>query len=111
VRLPRNAIIAEEKLVQYLLRRHERGDKSAFLAEAGYTVAEAAQLAHDLRTHILSLEAEELESNQFGQYYEICGLLVGPNGKALAVRTIWMTEHLSGGTKFITLIPNKRRTR
>ena len=26
---------------------------------------------------------------------------------ALPVSPIWMTEHLSGGTKFITLIPGK----
>jgi len=36
-------------------------------------------------------------------------MLTGPNGVALAVRTIWMTEHLSGVTKFVTLIPDKRR--
>jgi len=26
------------------------------------------------------------------------------------VSPIWMTEHLSGATKFVTLIPDKRRT-
>ena len=109
MRLPQHAIIAKAKLTQYLLRRHERGDKSVFLAEAGYTSANAAQLGHDLRTQILSLDAEELESNEFGHYYQIRGVLIGPNGKELPIRTIWMIEHLSGGTKFITLIPDKRR--
>jgi len=56
------------------------------------------------------LEAQRLESNRFGQYYEIRGTLTGPNGVALPVRTIWMTEHLSGVTKFVTLIPDTRRT-
>jgi len=36
-----------------------------------------------------------LESNKFGQYYENHGMFTGPNGVTLAVRTIWMTEHLS----------------
>ena len=39
--------------------------------------------------------------------YEIRAQLVGPSGRALGVRTIWMTEYLSGATKFITLIPDK----
>ena len=51
-----------------------------------------------------------MESNTFGRYYEIRGTLTGPNGVPLAVCTIWMTEHLSGVTKFVTLIPDKRRT-
>ena len=84
-----------------------RGDKSAFLAEAGYTTDNADQLLRDLRAQILSLDATVLESNKFGQYYEIRGRLTGPNGVALTVRTIWMTEHLSGITKFVTLIPDR----
>lgn len=55
------------------------------------------------------MDASPLESNQFGQYYEMRGILTGPNGVELAVRTISMTEHLSGVTKFITLIPDQRR--
>ena len=49
-----------------------------------------------------------MQSNNFGQYYEVRGKLTGPNGALLAVRTIWMTEHLSGLTKFVTLLPDKR---
>ena len=50
-----------------------------------------------------------LESNKFGKLYEIRGTLTGPSGVTLAVRTIWMAEHLLGVTKFVTLIPDKRR--
>jgi len=58
----------------------------------------------------LPLEVVVLESNQFGQYYESRGTLTGPNGVMLAVRAIWITEHLSGVTKFVTLVPDKRST-
>ncbi|MGH7967153.1 MAG: DUF6883 domain-containing protein [Limisphaerales bacterium] len=44
---------------------------------------------------------------KFGQYYEIRGDLRGPNGRALTIRSIWMTERLSNVTKFVTLIPGK----
>lgn len=109
MKLPADAVIAENKLTRYLLLPHARGDKSAFLAGAGYALGHADQLERDLRTQILPLEAQRLESNKFGQYYQIRGTLTGPNGMALPVRTIWMTEHLSGITKFVTLIPDKER--
>ncbi len=109
MRLPVDTNIAEDKIMRYLLLPQVRGDKSAFLAQAGYTLENAGQLLHDLRTLIVSVEAVPVESNRFGQYYEICGPLIGPNGITLAVRTIWMTEHLSGITKFVTLIPDRRR--
>ncbi len=108
MKLSADAVIARDKLTRYLLLPQARGDKSAFLAEAGYTLEYADQLLQDLRAQILPLEARRLESNKFGQYYEIRGTLIGPNGVALPIRSIWMTEHLSGITKFVTLIPDKR---
>ena len=105
MRLPADAIIAPEKMTRYLLVRQARGDKSAFLARAGYTAETAAQLLHDLRTQLLPLDATQLHSTAFGVFYEIRGALTGPNGMALSVRSIWMKEYLSGVTKFITLIP------
>ena len=111
MRLPADTTIAEDKLTRYLLLPQARGDKSAFLAKAGYTLENADHLLRDLRTQILPLDAMALESNKFGKLYEIRGTLAGPNGVTLAVRTIWMTEHLSGVTRFVTLIPDKRGTR
>jgi len=110
MRLPADTAIDADKLTRYLLLPQARGDKSAFLEQAGYTLENADQLLRDLRAQILPLDAVSLESNKFGQYYENHGMLTGPNGVTLAVRTIWMTEHLSGVTKFVTLIPDKRRT-
>jgi len=53
VKLPSDTVIAPEKLTSYLLIRQARGDKSAFLATAGYTLANSKQLLHDLRTQVL----------------------------------------------------------
>ena len=107
MKLPQNATIAREKATRYLLVPQIRGDKSAFLGQAGYMMANAEQLLADLRAQILPFDAAPLQSNKFGQYYEIRGQLKGPNGRILGVRTIWMTENLSGATKFVTLIPEK----
>jgi hypothetical protein len=107
MKLPAEATIAKEKATHYLLVPQARGDKSMFLQQAGYAVENAERLLDDLRSQILPLDAIPLQSNKFGKYYEICGNLKGPNGRVLSVRSIWMTEHLSKRTKFVTLIPEK----
>ena len=109
MKLPADTVIPIEKTTRYLLVPQARGDKSAFLQRAGYTLEKADQLLRDLRMQLLPLEATPLQSNTFGQYYEIRGKLAGPNGGRLAVRTIWITERLSGVTRFVTLLPDKRR--
>ena len=110
MKLPDDSIIPREKVTRYLLISQPRGDKSGFLARAGYTPESAEQLLGDLRTQLLPLDAALGKSNKFGRYYEIRGRLTGPNGVTLAVRAIWMAEHLSGVTKFVTLLPDKRRS-
>jgi len=109
MKLPAESIIAESKITRYLLVSQSRGDKSAFLRRAGYSQENAEALLEDLRAQILPLDATPLEANEFGQYHEIRGALRGPNGATLTVRTIWMTERLTGATKFITLIPDEPR--
>ena len=55
--IPNDAIIAEEKVRDYLLRPLEEGDKSLFLNRAGYTQEEWWELLRDLREQILPAEA------------------------------------------------------
>ena len=107
MKLPANSLIPLEKLTCYLLVPLARADKSAFLARAGYTLANAERLMQDIRAQMLPLDALPAGINQFGQYYEIRGALRGPSGVALRVKTIWMREHLSEVTRFITLLPDK----
>jgi hypothetical protein len=106
VKLPEDSHIAPEKLTRYLLVPQTRGDKSAYLALAGYTLDNFTTLLTDLRAQILNQDAAALETTSYGQLYEIRAPLVGPSGRTLRVRTVWMTEYLSGATKFITLIPD-----
>jgi hypothetical protein len=108
VKLPVNSIIPPGKATGYLLVPQTRGDKSGYLELAGYGPSDAGKLLSDLRRQ-LSLDAVPTKTNKFGQYYEIRGSLTGPNGVTLAVRTVWMIEHLSGETRFVTLVPDKRK--
>ena len=109
MQLPPEALIAREKLTAYLLVKQARNDKSQFLAMGGYTHVNAQKLEDDLRSQILTLPAVAAANTKYGQFYEIRGALTAPNGKSLEVKTIWMVEHLSGTTKFITLIPQSQR--
>jgi hypothetical protein len=109
MKLPAAAVIPADKITKYLLVRRPRGDKSAWLNSAGYKLENAAALAADLRTQLLSLDAQPAGSDKFGDYFETRGSLRGPAGKVLQARAIWMTEHLSGETRLITLIPEKRQ--
>ena len=107
MKLPREASIAPEKLKNYLLTPRLINDKGRFLSLAGYDRDNWRNLEQDLRTHILTQEARLQETTLYGEVYEIRGTLVGPNGTALLVVTIWMEERATGQTKFITLFPGR----
>ncbi len=107
MKLPTNALIASEKLTKYLLVKRPVGDKSEFLKQAGYTLDNWQRLEQDIRQQILSKDAVPIEQTDYGELFEIQASLVGPNGVALNMRTIWMRESRSGLTKFITLYPDR----
>jgi len=105
MKLPANAQIAREKVTGYLLVRQIRSDKSGFLQSGGFTMLNPGALFVELERLRAESEAIQVNDNKFGCYFEIAGVLRGPMGVGLRVKTIWMTEHLSGVTKFVTLIP------
>jgi hypothetical protein len=110
MKLPADSEIPLAKLTRYLLVPLPRGDKSKFLARAGYTSENAASLMADLRSQILPLDAIPAGFTKFGDLFEICGKLRGPNGISLNVKTIWIREHLQGDVRFVTLVPDKSKT-
>ena len=107
--LSADAVIAKAKVVNYLLARRRENDKSEFLAQAGYSATQANQLVEDIRRQLLPMDAEHEETTEYGDTYRICGTLTGPNGRALRVVSIWMTESATGTTKFITLYPERKK--
>ena len=107
MKLHRNATIAYEKMVNYLLQWRPENDKSRFLGSAGYTEKDGEQLAQDIRDQLLSLEAKFEETTEYGDMYSIMGLLIGLNGRAIHVMSIWMVESITNETKSITLYPKK----
>ena len=106
MKLSADSEIARIKVTQYLLRLRDEDDKSKFLALAGYTLADADRLLDDLSS-LLALDADFVRTTAYGDKYQICGTLTGPNGRALRVTSIWMIEKATGKTKFVTLYPDK----
>jgi hypothetical protein len=105
VLLTESAIIAEEKLTQYLLVLLPKDDKSKFLAQAGYTLDNWQQLEQDLRAQVLTQSAEFVGTTRYGEKYFVRARLRGSNGVELSVLTVWMVEN--GTTRFVTLVPDK----
>jgi hypothetical protein len=103
--LPQDAIIAEEKLTNYLLVPLPKDDKSKFLAQAGYRLDNWQQLEQDLRVQVLTHPAELIETNRYGNKYAIRACLRGVNGVELNTLTIWMVTNDT--TRFVTLVPDK----
>ena len=106
--LSRDAVISETKIKRYLLVWRVWNDKSQWLASAGYSMDNWQQLHSDIR-QLLEGSATFVRENPWGRLYEIRGVLSGPNGRKLAVRSIWMIESETGLTKFITLYADKKK--
>ncbi|HEY3875566.1 MAG TPA: hypothetical protein VGM92_08810, partial [Candidatus Kapabacteria bacterium] len=63
------------------------------------------ELMRDIREQLLPGEAIFQRSDRFGDYYQLKGYLLGPNGRRLGVATIWMREN-NGSIRFVTLFPD-----
>ncbi len=110
MRLPPDSDIPIRKVTHYLLVPRVESDKSSWLAKGGYTSENPERLIEDLRSQILPREALPARSSRFGETYEIRGVLQGPTGIPLTVRTIWLKDLLSGLFRLITLIPSSSKT-
>ncbi|HET6399780.1 MAG TPA: hypothetical protein VFH95_00115 [Candidatus Kapabacteria bacterium] len=106
--IPRDAIIAIEKVRDYLLKPLEVDDKSGFLALAGYSREDYWELIRDNREQLLPAEGEYQGNRGYGNIFAACGILVGPNTIRLAVSTVWILN-LSGEIRFVTLQPDRER--
>ncbi|MDO9287731.1 MAG: hypothetical protein Q7T83_02945 [Thermodesulfovibrionales bacterium] len=108
-RLPNyeKAIIDPNKIRNYILSfEHPIGRfKAAFFKGMGYTRENWEQFINDIRRYHLQLDAKPTEKNKYGQKYEINGLINGPNGKILMLRSVWIVLESEDIARFITIYP------
>jgi hypothetical protein len=105
--IPADAEIATEKLTHYLLVPKPLDDKSKFLMRAGFTAANPQALDAAIRGLAASATASEDGSNEYGIFWRVEGLLVGPDWE-IPVVAIWLQWHVDGRFRFITLKPARR---
>jgi hypothetical protein len=61
-----------------------------------------------IRRLTVGAEATEDGTNEYGIFYRLEGILVGPNGHELRVVTIWLRWHTDGSLHFVTLKPGRK---
>jgi hypothetical protein len=104
MKIPVDAIIANDKLTEYLLVPRQRNDKSGFLAQAGFTLGNPENLDSALRQLIAENEAISDRYNEYGTFFRVEGELSGPYG-ILSVVTVWILRADDNRYYFVTLKP------
>jgi len=103
-----NAIIATEKLRDYLLNpEHRRGrSKAKKLLSMGYQTDLWQQLETDLRQqHLFSADIDTSDTNEYGIAYTIVAVLSGPNGDTALFRSVWQIDVGKDQPRLITMYP------
>ena len=107
MKIPADAIIPNDKITRYLLVKKFRNDKSKFLAQAGFTLDNSDALTAAIKLLIQMSEAVEDRSNEYGDFFQVEGELLGANGVTLSVVTIWLRRRFDGKFQFVTLKPHR----
>jgi hypothetical protein len=105
------AVIEDAKLRDYLLSStHSIGRyKAAFFARFGYTPDKWRSLKADLLHLVRSEEARPAQDSAYGRKYEVCGIIKGPNGRALEIVTVWIVLQQERTPRFITAYPGAKQ--
>jgi hypothetical protein len=105
------AVIAESKLVNYLLSEtHPSGkDKAAFFMRFGYLAEEWEILKQALLNHVVTNEVASTLTTSEGIHYAIEGMLLTPDGRSPLIRSVWAIDSDSEIPRFITAYPLKER--
>jgi len=108
VKLPgaEQAVIDPTKIHGYLLSpEHPVGRfKARFFRSLGYSNENWQRLETDFRNLVTTQDATAGQTSTFGQKYEVCGILEGPD-KTAAVTTVWIVRPGEGTPRFITAYP------
>ena len=103
MKIPEDAVIAPEKLIDYLLTWRPADDKSLFWN--GQALSGSSR--KNWRKQSASGDAQEDGHSEYGIFYRVEGFMHGPNGTNLATVLIWLRWHLDQTYHFVTLKPWK----
>jgi hypothetical protein len=101
------AVIESAKVRDYLLAddhlvgRH----KSRFFRAFGYSAENWQVLEADLRALVEAGEAVLGKPSEYGQKYEVHGIITGPNQKTVEIVTVWIVRTREDFPRFVTAHP------
>lgn len=58
-----------------------------------------------IKEHHLPLDAESVEKTRYGQKYLIKGIIKGPSGNAVMLKSIWIILKSEDMPRFVTIYP------
>ena len=102
----KQAIIPDEKIVDYALNKnHSRGkDKAiAFERYLGYNVDNKDMLIEELRKGISNNIATERPTTEYGQPYEVTMKIKGANGKYATIKSGWQIDNDATKPRLVTV--------
>lgn len=102
-----NAEISDRKIVDYpLAEDHPVGvDKAAFFAAVGYIRENWTQLRDDLLLIARQGELVATQQTRFGIKYVVDGLVRAPAGRAIELRTVWISDGPEDAPRLVTAYP------
>lgn len=100
------AHIARDKLTDYLLVRRVEDDKSKWLAQVGFTERNPETLEDAILDMLSRYDAVRDRQNEYGEFYRVDGMLIGPDGSLGAV-SVWLKKQRDDLYRFITLKPGR----
>jgi hypothetical protein len=104
-----NAIVEEEKIIGYLLSSsHPDGaSKAAYFESLGFRSSEWHFLANALRHLAETQPVKRSLESVHGRKYIIEGPIVGPNGRAGNIRSVWIIDSGTDFPRLVTAYPCK----
>ena len=103
---PEQAIVDERKVHSYLLSPvHTVGrHKAQFFRTLGYDQEGWSRLQLDLQA-FAGAEVRTVIETEFGEKFEVCSTLTGPNGRSADVVTIWLVPGGKDVARLVTAYP------
>ena len=101
------AFVEPAKVRDYLLSPvHPIGRfKAAVFAALGYKQEQWELLQDDLLALAKSGTLSNGQPSPYGQKYEVDGILTGPSGRFMPVRTVWIVRLVDQVPRFVTAFP------
>ncbi|MBD8961756.1 MAG: hypothetical protein EGR81_05835 [Ruminococcaceae bacterium] len=104
----KNAVIARNKLKNYILNPTKDESKAKFFKSLGYNMQNYERLERDMRAKLGTSKALKYQTNPDGSVSFQVNMYIGIDKKAL-VTTAWRIDNGSNVPRFITAYPNRSK--